>query len=256
MQLPSGYTLIALDKVNSTHDEAATFVKEGAADRTVITAKEQIKGRGRGTRVWTSSEGNLFATLVLFPKRSLTDWPQLSFVISLALADALEKILPRARRVEVKWPNDVLVDDKKISGVLVETCTRTNGEEALLLGFGVNCRMHPETTLYPATDLAAMGAGAEHLTPESVLELTLKAFEPLYQNWQTRALRDLRQAWLKRAKNLGAWIQVRLPDYAEGAAPLTGRFIDIEEETGNLLLEEEGGKIRKIAHGDVFFKSS
>lgn len=252
MELPPGYTHIPLTRVNSTQDEAARYLAEGGiAGRTVFTAKEQVQGRGRGARQWSSPEGNLYATLVLFPQRPQSDWAQVSFVISLVLAEAIEKLLPRVQRVELKWPNDVLVKGRKISGILLETRDVPNGGEALLLGFGVNCRAHPADALFPATDLADEGAKAEDIAPENLLSSILQAFEPLYRNWEAEGLKHIRPAWLQRARKIGEWISISVSDWDE--ASLEGRFAGMDEVTGALILEDKDGKKRPISCGDVFF---
>lgn len=254
MDLPQGYTHIPLDKVGSTNDEAHAYLQAGAAtDRTVITAAEQARGRGRSGRTWISAEGNLYATLVLMPLRAFPEWPQLSFVLSLALAEALEAILPRHRHVELKWPNDVLVDGKKISGVLLETTEGPEGKAALLAGVGVNCRSCPFETLYPATCLKDEGAKVLDITPQGVLTLFLQKFEPLYQNWQALGLANIRPAWLSRAKSHGQAISIRVSDYLDGGGRLHGLFMDIEEETGALVLKQDDGSLHRITQGDVFF---
>lgn len=254
MELPSGYTHIPLDKVGSTNEEAARFLDGNAAhDHTVITAKEQVGGRGRGGRSWVSPEGNLYATLVLKPERDASEWAQLCFVISLAIAESLQTILPSKNRVQVKWPNDVLVNSKKISGVLLENIQNQNSEKFILIGFGVNCRSHPQTALFPATDLLEQGSRHADITPECILGHVLHRFEPLYQNWQALGLKNIRPAWLNLAKNLGEAITLRVSEFLPDGGKITGTFIGVDEESGALLLKENDGKIHRITHGDVFF---
>lgn len=254
MELPSGYTHIALDKVGSTNEEAVRFLNEGAAGhRTVITAKEQGAGRGRGNRTWISPEGNLYATLLLKPDRPQIEWPHLCFVLSLAIAEGLKSILSNKSLVQVKWPNDVLVNSRKISGILLETTQTKSGDKYIMVGFGVNCRHHPAEALFPATHLVAEGIGQVQATPEAVLALILQQFEPLYQNWQAMGLKNIRPAWLNLAKNLGESITIRVSDFLPDGGKITGIFVDVDEESGALLLKEQDGLVHRITHGDVFF---
>lgn len=254
MDLPPGYTYIPLEKVASTNQEAARFLNEGAAfDRSVITAKEQAAGRGRGSRVWESPLGNLYATLVLKPDRPEMEWGQLCFVLSLAIAEALKSILSNKSQVQVKWPNDVLVNAKKISGILLEAHQTPSGQKVMLVGFGVNCRTHPEGALFPATDLILEGAKQQDATPESVLALILQQFEPLYQNWLALGLKNIRPEWLNLAKNLDETISIRVSEFLPDGGKITGTFIGVDEESGALLLKENDGLVHRITHGDVFF---
>ncbi len=255
MELPSGYTHIALEKVGSTNEEAARFLEEGAAtDHTVITAKEQVKGRGRGARTWSSPPGNLYATLVLTPERAESEWPHLCFVLSLAIAETLKIILRNKAQLHVKWPNDVLVGGRKICGILLETHQTKAGKKVMLVGFGVNCRHHPEGGLFPATDLVFEGVSQSNATPEVILAFILQQFEPLYQNWLTLGLKNIRPAWLNLAKNLGETITIRVSDFLPGGGKICGTFLDVDEESGALLLKEEDGLVHRITHGDVFFQ--
>lgn len=254
MELPNGYTHIALEKVGSTNGEAARFLEEGAAcDRTVITAMEQARGRGRGNRTWSSPSGNLYATLLLNPDRAKSEWPHLCFVLSLAIAESLKIILSNKSQVQVKWPNDVLVNGRKICGILLETYHTKAGESFMLLGFGINCRHHPDAALFPATDLISQGAPQSHATPEAVLAFILQQFEPLYQNWQLIGLKNIRTAWLNLAKNLGEPITIHVSDFLPDGGKLNGTFVDVDEDSGALLLKEEDGLVHRITHGDVFF---
>lgn len=251
---PSGYTHIPLDKIDSTNTQAARFLDEGAAgDHTVITANEQGQGRGRGNREWISQTGNLYATLCLKPARPEMEWPHLCFVMSLAIAEALKNILSNKSQVQVKWPNDVLVNGRKISGILLEIHQTTQALKYMLIGFGVNCRSHPQTTLFPATDLVGEGARQADATPQAVLTLILQQFEPLYQNWLALGLKNIRPAWLNLAKNLGQTITIRVSDFLPDGGKITGVFKDIDAETGALLLAEQDGCVHRILHGDVFF---
>jgi BirA family biotin operon repressor/biotin-[acetyl-CoA-carboxylase] ligase len=250
----NGYNFIHLDQVGSTNDEARRYLSEGAAhDRYVITAIEQLAGRGRANRTWISNPGNLFATLILIPDYNQADWPQLTFLISLAIAEAIELLLPVNNRVQLKWPNDVLVNDQKISGILLEKAETTDNKQAMLIGFGINCRYHPDTPLYPAIDLLTLGAKPENITPDAVLTLILQKFEPLYQNWISFGFKYIRSAWLARAKNLGELVSIRVSDYLEQQR-ISGLFLDIDEETGALLLQDNDGAVRRVLHGDVFFE--
>ncbi len=254
MDLPTGYTYIPLEKVGSTNEEAVRFLGEGLAqDRSVITAKEQGAGRGRGSRAWESPLGNLYATLVLKPDRPEIEWGQLCFVLSLAIAEALKNILSNKSQVQVKWPNDVLVNARKISGILLEVHQTASGQKVMLMGFGVNCRNHPESALFPATDLVFEGAKQQDATPESVLTLILQQFEPLYQNWLALGLKNIRPEWLNLAKNLGETISIRVSDFLPDGGKITGTFMGVEEESGALLLKENDGLVHRITHGDVFF---
>ncbi len=147
-----------------------------------------------------------------------------------------------AARVTVKWPNDVLIDGRKIAGILLESGQDTKGAW-LAIGVGINLVSHPDGTEFPATSLAAFVTA-----PSSSEALTVLAarFAHWYDAWMERGFETLRAAWLARAGGLGEPIRARLPHETRH-----GVFEGIDA-TGALLLNEQG-TIRAIAAGEVFF---
>jgi BirA family transcriptional regulator, biotin operon repressor / biotin---[acetyl-CoA-carboxylase] ligase len=245
-ELPEGFVLCALDSVASTNDEAKRRAEEGAPGGLVVTAKEQVRGRGRYGRSWASPPGNLYASVLLRPDCPMARAAQLSLVAGLALADALEGIGPPGLDVKLKWPNDVLIGGAKVAGLLLEGAARPDGSAAwVIVGSGVNVASCPEGTPYPATCLAGEGFG--ELAPLAVLRPYLFALADGRKRWQRSGFEPVRKAWLERCMGLGGEIRLRL----EGEE-ISGRFVDLSE-TGALLLEQAGGRLRTIAAGDVFY---
>lgn len=244
VQLPPAYRLVALDAVGSTNEEAKRLAREGAEDGTLVWARSQTQGRGRSGRTWTSPPGNLYLSLILRPDCPPGQAAQLSFVAALGLGGALGAVLPPMVPLTYKWPNDVLLNDKKVSGLLLETQSAGRDRlDWLVLGLGVNVASCPAGTDFPATSLALEGA-------EVGVEELLEAFGRHFLHWVNRWLADgfapVRSAWLKHARGLGEPIRVRLP-----AAELRGTFLDMDGD-GALVLGLDGER-RRITAGDVFF---
>jgi len=160
--LPDGWTLVALQSVGSTNDEATRLAETGAAEGTVVWSREQTGGRGRRGRHWASPIGNLYSSTILRPACSAPRAAELGFVAALAVAD----MVPAGRDVRVKWPNDVLVDGGKIAGILPESAIGAGGEvEHVVLGIGVNVAFAPQLPALPrrsARRLGGGGAGKAH----------------------------------------------------------------------------------------------
>ena len=134
LQLPSPYRLVELESVDSTNAEAKRLAEAGAPDSTIVWAKRQTAGRGRRGRSWVSGEGNLYFSILLrlpYPSRNVM---QLGFVAANAIADALQVASPPGTFVHVKWPNDVLVEGKKIAGILMEAEIDMASPEHLKIG--------------------------------------------------------------------------------------------------------------------------
>ncbi|NKB57065.1 MAG: biotin--[acetyl-CoA-carboxylase] ligase [Alphaproteobacteria bacterium] len=242
--LPDGCTLIALESVGSTNDEARARALDGASDGTVVWAREQIAGRGRRGRTWSSPQGNLYTSTIFRPGKPAGETAQLSLVAAVALGDALASLLPEAAAVGCKWPNDILVNGAKVAGILLESSGSGGAVPWVVVGCGINVASHPDDANYTATDLDTV------LERAIGLETVLEAFLASLFRWRDRWLKDgvapIRQAWIDRAVGIGGPITVRLPD-----RELVGRFSDMDAD-GALLLELPDGVCQRITAGDVF----
>jgi BirA family biotin operon repressor/biotin-[acetyl-CoA-carboxylase] ligase len=258
--IAAGYRLEAHDSVGSTNAIALERAAAGDPGRLWTVSKKQESGRGRRGRVWATPEGNLAATLLLVEAYELKLAATLGFVAGLALADALDAVLPgrriaiatddgqgkgpRADRFELKWPNDVLANGAKLAGILLESSLLPGNRAALAIGIGVNVVAYPDDVPYPATSLKALGfsGGAE------ILFLALSdAWAENVRIWGGGAgLTEIRQRWLSRAAGLGSEVAVRVDGNV-----VRGVFETIDEDCRFVI--RAGGSIVKIAAGDVHF---
>ncbi|MFL6691215.1 MAG: biotin--[acetyl-CoA-carboxylase] ligase [Alphaproteobacteria bacterium] len=241
---PTGYSHIHFDTIDSTNEEARRLAASGETGPLWITADEQTAGRGRRGRSWMSPMRNLSATLLLGSRRPTAECAQLSFVSAIAAADMVAHFAPGAE-VKVKWPNDVLANGRKISGILLESASAGGEPYFLALGIGINLAHFPDAAEFPATSLAALGVPAPCLG-EGIRQLAA-CFSKWYDIWRGQGLTPIRDAWLARAANLGGRIRVRLT-----SGETSGMFEGIDE-TGALLLRESADRLRVIAAGEVFF---
>ena len=242
---PRGYALKTFDVIDSTNEEAKRLAMAGEAGPIWISAARQTAGRGRRGRVWESPTGNLAATLMLRPVRPASECAQISFSAALAASDMLTAFAGDTQ-LRLKWPNDVLAGGAKIAGILLESASQGTGAPSwLAIGIGVNLTTHPEGMEFPATSLKALGANAP--SAEDALLHLAAAFAKWYEIWTAEGFAAIRDAWLARAAGLGGRIRARLA---------TGEKVGVFEgldETGALLLREDGGALRAIAAGEVFF---
>jgi len=225
-----------LDVTESTNDDVRLAAEGDAAEGLVIWAAQQKAGRGRQGRQWQSPPGNLYFSVLLRPAGEVRDYGRYSFVIALAIGEVLEALLPQAK-IELKWPNDVLVNGKKISGILLEA-----GGGYLIVGIGLNILHVPDNPLYPVTSLAAEQVDAKD---EEVLGHILAKMTLWRDRLENEGFTPIRMAWLARAKK--GSMRVHVPH-----AELHGEFFDLDED-GNLCLLLPDKKVQKISAGDVFF---
>lgn len=234
----AGVRLFAYEVVDSTNTEAFRRARAGERGPFWVTAHSQRAGRGRRGREWISEPGNLYASLLLDAPSLTHCAPQLSFVASLAVRDAICDVAGLAAQVKLKWPNDILCGGLKLGGILIE------GElPFIVVGIGVNCAHHPDRTRYPSTDLSACGAP---VSPEEVFQqLSARMCERLIQWNEGAGFASTRADWLQYAFRHGGNIRVSI-----GEGDVTGIF-DTLDDTGRLVLRLPDGGQQAITAGEV-----
>lgn len=239
-----GIRLAVRETVGSTNAEALLLAASGEAGPLWIVAERQTAGRGRRGRAWVSESGNLYASLLLVDPSPSDRAAELSILAALALRDAIVEVAPSiASRLSFKWPNDLLLDGRKVAGILVEG-EMSASRLAVAVGIGVNCAHHPDIAAYPATSLAAAGAAVD---PARLFHALSAASVTRLLQWDAgRSFQTLRAEWLSSAAGLGQNIRVHLDDNE-----ITGRF-EAVDETGRMMLRLPNGRLELIAAGDVF----
>lgn len=249
--LSLGTNLHVDDEVESTSDSAKQAAREGAPHGSLWIAESQTRGRGRQGRAWQSPPGeNLLFSVLLRTTCPVARLPELSLVAGLAVRDAVARALGETERdvaeppkALVKWPNDVLVSGKKISGVLVESTLSGNKVEALVVGIGINVhtRDFPDDIAERATSLSLAGTG---LRPPDRAEVLLDVLSGLERDVSLVAARGL---GLVHARLTRADALFGKPVASEGTSGV-GAGIDLE---GRLLVRGDDGVIRKLVSGEV-----
>lgn len=226
-QLPSTNTYLR-EQVDAGHN---------LPSGTVVAARLQTRGRGRHNRSWLSSTGqNLTFSLLLRGDHELRHLPSASMAAAIAVAELLEA---EGVRPALKWPNDVLVDGKKICGILSETTG-----DGLIIGIGLNVNMQDTGHIdQPATSLL-IETGRFH-DIAALLERLLPLFSHRLDDWARGGFPQLRKPWETRIPSLGKPVTVR-----DGEATLEGLLTGFGEE-GELLLTDKTGTVRTLWAGDL-----
>ena len=238
------FRITEVPSIDSTNAALREQAAAGEPEGLVLRADEQTAGRGRRGRDWNSPAGNLYVSLLLRPDCAPAQGATIGFVAAVALGRVLRDLTPAD--VLHKWPNDLLVGGGKLSGVLLEAGTKVDGRlDWLVLGMGVNIRSHPETGLYPTTDLVA--SGGPSLSSRELLDRFLAVFGPAYETWVQGGFQAIRADWLAFAAGIGERVVARLE-----REEVAGSFADLDSD-GALIMRLESGQQRRISAGDVFF---
>jgi len=251
--LIADYHLLAFDELDSTNEEAKRLAKAGGSHGAVVWAKKQTGGKGRMGRAWVSDDGNLFVSLLLQPEKPFEELAQLSFVAALSALEAIAPMLPEPADLQTKWPNDILLADKKLGGILLESF-RTDGSEKawVVVGVGINVDSHPTKTDFPATCLKE--AGVELVSAKIILSRFIHHFIERYDEWSSKGFAPIRKNWLVHAWHLKERLVARLPD--GGMDMKTEGIFDGIDADGSLVLiveNEKGvGKKHIISAADVY----
>lgn len=215
-----------LDSCDSTNE-----VAKNCPPFTLVHAGVQTKGKGRCGRVWESGTGNLYMSITL---PLVSQAPLYSFIAALAVAETISFLCPR-----IKWPNDILIDGRKVCGILLETT-----DNLLIIGIGVNVESCPNIqTLYKTTCLKDYGA---EISSKELAQKILQNLKNEISLYQEKGFTPIQRQWLEYATGIGKNIEVRLPHQT-----MQGIFEGLDND-GALRLKTKDGTIHKITAGDVF----
>ena len=234
------------DTISSTNDEAASWAEDGAPDLSLVVADEQTAGRGRSNRRWYTPAGSALAfSLVLRPSERPGEnvIPFHTVLGALAVSDALEEALEL--QPEIKWPNDVLVGGRKLSGVLSEAYWQGERPVAIILGIGVNVGLAscppPESLTFPATCLQA--EAGTRVDRWAVLRAVLGS---LIRRRDSFGSASFLQDWEARLAYLGEGVSISQGEGGE----ITGRILGLTSK-GGLRVQNRAGEIIEVMTGDV-----
>ena len=231
-----GCQRIELAECGSTNDEAGRLARAGAKHGTVVLAQAQKAGRGRDGRVWESAVGGLYLSAVLRPPLPLLDVPPMTLAIGIGVCDAARTAGAAA---VLKWPNDVLVGGRKLSGVLVEAQSQGGKLDAVIVGIGVNL-----TNEVPAHAISLAEASGHSVDRAAFVTTLLSGVERWVDRYIASGLEAIIPAWQDRmAVGLSARATI-------DGAPLVGAVAGLDLD-GALLLRDDHGKLHRVRSGDV-----
>lgn len=248
--LPAPMTLIAKDETGSTNDDAKALAENGADDLTVVWALRQTRGRGRLGRPWHSNSGNLLWSAIVRMEHNRHRLSDVTFATALAVRDAVSAYMPMSAVVELKWPNDVLINGGKVSGTLIET----GGDGRwIVVGVGINLAEAPtlDQTLYKATSMLAEGATC---TLDALCESLSLNFLSRITAWRDEGVTpEMVENYKSHLWRVGQEVSVSFDTAKTDVITGINRSIDSDF---SLRIETKDGIIRNIYAGDVLSPNS
>ena len=228
------------DEVTSTMDVAGNLARNNSPHFTVVIAGRQSKGRGRLKRTWLSSQGGLYFTVILRPKIPPAFISRVNFAASMILARTLNNLfLINAR---VKWPNDILVNEKKVAGVLSEMEAETDRVRFINIGMGVNVNNDPTSREPMAVSLKKIMG--RNISKKKLLSRFLDEFENRLNRNST--LDNVISEWKTYSVTMGRQVKI-----VTAHNEFKGIAMDVDN-TGALMLKLADGSIKEIIYGDCF----
>lgn len=232
--------IIVLAETGSTNSDMAALAGTGAEEGLWLRAERQTGGRGRSGRSWSSAGGNLHISTLVRLRPGDPAPHTLALVAAVAAHAAVTALVPGSDAT-IKWPNDLMVGQAKLCGMLLERVG-----DAVVVGFGLNVTHAPEIEGRETIDLASLGAGADSDAARAA-EALAETFAHWLERWRNEGLGPVRDAWLAAALPVDTPLRALLPDGTEAL----GAFAGLAED-GALLLRRGDGTMAVIHAGDVF----
>ena len=230
------------DSIPSTMDLATELGIQGLPEGTLVVAEAQTKGRGRLGRIWFSPKyKGIYLSLILRPKISPTHGPLLTLLSAVSICEAINTVVGLDARI--KWPNDILIQQKKIGGILTELSAEMDEIRFVILGIGMNVNNDKKTLPAQATSLKEQKK--EVINRIELLQELLRRIEMNYLIFQKKGNESIVDKWRRYSLTLGK--RVRIISHREH---IEGEALDIDSD-GGLLLRGDSGLIQKVMAGDV-----
>ena len=242
---PEGTGRLDLGRVDSTNAHAIRLT-QGLYNPLWITARSQRKGRGRSGRTWISEPGNFCATHVHRLDEDMSTAPRHSFVAALAVHDCLAGFVGDRCNLALKWPNDVLVENCKVAGILLE-CVASGGTRYIICGIGINLISSPADVSVPRghpRPASLQEVTGVRLTADQVMGSLAWTMDARLEQYATHGFGSVRNDWIERAAAIGSEVEVR-----DGNDMFRGRLVTVDDE-GHAVVDN-GSEVRSFVAADI-----
>ncbi|WP_180753563.1 biotin--[acetyl-CoA-carboxylase] ligase [Bartonella tribocorum] len=247
-----GYTIESYESIDSTNLIAQQKAQTGHQGYLWIVAQEQLQGRARRGRTWSSPKGNLYSSLLLIDDIVYQTAAQIGFVAGVSVVEAIKQFIKDEKQtndiVSLKWPNDILLRGAKSSGILLEIFKLPSQQYALVIGIGINVKYNYENAPYPTSSLQDIGL---HIEAEQLFTVLTESFSRNYLLWkQSKGREIIRNKWLLYSAHLGKHVKV-----VNDEKIIEGIFDGLDRDF-NGIIKQKNDQRTIITAGDVHFGSA
>ena len=245
-----GKNLYIYNEVSSTNTIAQFLSQNGIGNGSVVVAEKQTAGRGRSGKSWESPLGGVWLSVILTPDVDYSKIPLITLATGVAVAKALERI--GVENPEIKWPNDIMINGKKVCGILTEGVTNFNSIKNVIIGVGIDANLSIED--FPK-ELQAKTTSLEielerKINENLLIKIFLEELEQTIELFNSEAYEEILREWRKRSYTIGKIVEVKKPH----KKPYDGYAIGISKE-GALIVEKSDGSLEKVISGECIIKN-
>lgn len=237
-----GKKIICYDSLSSTMDVAFQLGMQEAKEGTVVVSESQTKGRGRLGRSWVSPKGKgVYMSIILRPDLFPSSVAQLTLLSAIALCEAVQRV--SGLQPQIKWPNDLLIDNKKLAGILTELSAEMDRIRFVVVGIGVNVNTAP--TMLPSHATSLKAQTNQTISRIQLIQEILLRMEEWYTQLKSKGFAPVQERWKKLSLTLGKRIRIH-----DSYGDIEGQAVDLDKD-GGLIIREDSGILVKRMSGDV-----
>jgi BirA family biotin operon repressor/biotin-[acetyl-CoA-carboxylase] ligase len=245
-----GSKIYYFETIDSTQDFALKLTSKHYENGSLIIAQKQTRGRGRLNRKWVSPKGGMWFSILLKPNSEIMQVSLFPMMTSLALAVTIERILKL--KPKLKWPNDVMLNNKKVAGILVDVSVESNQIGYIAIGVGINFKIEPKAIAKlinkKRSEITTLVNQNENADPVLFLQVFLFELERLYNKLITNDIKEIKNEWEKRSSTLGKNVTV-----STSSGQIKGKAVRLDDD-GALVISQKGTTQRLLV-GDVSYQN-
>lgn len=240
-----GHLIYQEKVVDSTQHLATKLANEGAEEGVVVSANIQTAGRGQKNRTWYTGDGeNIALSIILKPNLLPHECPQITLIVAVAIVQAIEEVT--SLRPSIKWPNDILINEKKLVGILTEMKVSHDALQHIILGIGMNVNSSLESFELEIRKIATslLIETGNHFDKINLMKVMFEKLEILYRQFLEKGFKVIKPLWEKYAMIVGSEIMVCINN-----STIQGKVIGISDE-GILLMQDDEKIVHEIYSAD------